>query len=164
MSTLHEIPSTLRHFLDKSEAAYEVIKHPRDYFAQATAENTHTRGSRFAKCVMVWADNYYAMVVLRADRRLDLRLLRRAMGAKDVGLVREEEMDRLFPDCEVGAEPPMGKLYDLPMFVDEELAAAEIITFNAGTHEDAIRMLYGDFARVTEPVVVRCAMEEGSGE
>jgi Ala-tRNA(Pro) deacylase len=59
----------------------------------------------------------------------------------------------LFPDCELGAMPPLGSLYNLPVFVDESLAADEAIVFNAGTHRDAIRMLYDDFVRLTKPRV-----------
>jgi Ala-tRNA(Pro) deacylase len=159
MSTTHEIPSSVKKYLDASGVPYEIIEHAPDFVAQRTAEATHTPGRRFAKCVLIWADNYYAMVVLPADHFVDFDRLRVALGAREAGLVREEEMRRLFPDCEVGAEPPFGVLYQLPMFFDTRLDQAETMTFNAGTHEEVIRMLVTDFKRITQPTVIDVACD-----
>jgi len=63
----------------------------------------------------------------------------------------------LFPDCELGAMPPFGSLYNLRVFVDESLAADEEIVFNAGTHRDAIRMRFADFARLAKPTMTSLA-------
>jgi Ala-tRNA(Pro) deacylase len=159
MFILHEIPFSLQKYLDSNDVPYELIPHPRDYCAQETAADTHTPGRFFAKCVLVWIDNYYAMVVVPADHIIDSTLLRDAVQARNTGLVREEEMNRLFPDCEIGAEPPFGHLYDLPVFVDSRLAVQPTITFNAGTHEMAVRMSFDDFERLTAPTIVECAVK-----
>jgi Ala-tRNA(Pro) deacylase len=157
MSTLTPPPTYFDHYLTDHGIPHEVIPHPRDYMAQATAADTHTPGRAFAKCVLVWIDNYYAMVVLPADHRVDFSLLLRETGAVQAGLVREEEMLNLFPDCELGAEPPFGKLYDLPVFVAAQIADQPSITFNAGSHDVAIRMSYFEFACLVEPTVLDCA-------
>ena len=49
--------------------------------------------------------------------------------------------------------PPLGPLYRQTVFVDGALAAEKRIVFNAGTHGDAIAMLYEDFAAITHPIV-----------
>lgn len=157
MSAILGISASLKQYLDENDAHYELVPHRRDYSAQAAAADTHTPGKAFAKCVLIWADNYYALVVLPADHRLDFALLRDSIGATDAGLVREEEMLRLFPDCELGAEPPFGNLYDLPVYVASQLAADDTITFNGGTHEEAVRMPYREFERLVEPTVIDCA-------
>jgi Ala-tRNA(Pro) deacylase len=159
MSVLHEIPSSIKKYLDDRGTRYEVLRHARDYGAQYTAADTHTPGRKFAKCVLAWIDNYYAMVVLPADHRVDFDKLRRELRAKDAGLVREEEMRRLFPDCEVGAEPPFGNLYDLPVYMDAPIADDDTITFNAGTHDEVIRMRVEEFERLTDPSVIDCSVK-----
>jgi len=58
---------------------------------------------------------------------------------KSVRPAAEQEFSSLFPDCELGAMPPFGSLYNLAVYVDESLAADDAIVFNAGTHRDAIR-------------------------
>jgi Ala-tRNA(Pro) deacylase len=157
MTTSHHIPTSLIHYLDQYEAHYEVIPHKRDFTALSAAADTHTPPASFAKCVLVWIDNYYAMVVTTADSWVDLRMLRDSLNANDAGLVREEEMHKLFPDCELGAEPIFGNLYDLPVIVDTLLSRDEMITFNAGTHDEAIRMPFAEFARLVEPQILDCA-------
>jgi Ala-tRNA(Pro) deacylase len=159
MALIHEIPTSIKKYLDEHGTRYEVVPHPRDYSAQYTAADTHTPGKEFAKCVLVWVDNYYAMVVLPADHRVDFERFRRIMGAKDAGLVREEEMHRLFPDCEIGAEPPFGNLYELPVFMATPITEDDTITFNAGTHDEAIRMAVAEFERLTDPSVIDCSVK-----
>jgi Ala-tRNA(Pro) deacylase len=159
MTAVHEIPTSIKKYLDEHGTRYEIVHHARDYGAQYTAADTHTPGRKFAKCVLAWIDNYYAMVVLPADHRLDFDALRRALRAKDAGLVREEEMVRLFPDCEVGAEPPFGNLYDLPVYIAAPIADDDTITFNAGTHDEAIRMTVEVFERLTDPSVIDCSIK-----
>ena len=154
MSAIFGIPPVLKQYLDSHGAHYELIPHQRDYLAQVAAAHTHTPGREFAKCVLVWIDNYYAMLVLPADHKVDFTLLRDAVHAKEAGLVREEEMLSLFPDCELGAEPPFGNLYDLPVFVATQLTVDDIITFNAGTHDEAIRMPYLEFSWCVDPSVI----------
>jgi Ala-tRNA(Pro) deacylase len=75
-------------------------------------------------------------------------------------LASEDDFERLCPDCEVGAAPPFGNLYDVPVYASTSLAADEQITFNAGTHSDAVRMLYGDFERLVKPRVLGLCKHE----
>jgi len=157
MTTLHAIPSTIRKYLDELGAHYEVIDHPREIDAQRTAAVTHTPGGMFAKCLLVKIDGNYALVVLPADHRLDTPALAKAAMAKEAELVGEEEMERVFPDCEIGAEPPLGELYGMPVYVAAPLADAKTITFNAGTHEQAVRMPFKDFEQLALPTVVDCS-------
>jgi Ala-tRNA(Pro) deacylase len=72
-------------------------------------------------------------------------------------MASEEEIQHLFPDCEVGAMPPFGSLYHLPTFIDESLTEDDRIVFEAQNHEEAIRMSYRDYETVEHPVHARFA-------
>ncbi|UCE86958.1 MAG: YbaK/EbsC family protein [Deltaproteobacteria bacterium] len=148
----------LTNFLDENSVKYEVIHHAADYTAQEAAHDTHTPGIEFAKTVFACIDGRYAMVVLPAHRRVNWDHLRTALNATDVGLAKEEEMVDLCPDCDVGAEPPFGNLYGLPVYVSSEMMGDEHITFNAGTHEDAIRLRMDDYQRLVQPQVMDLSM------
>ncbi len=143
--------------LDEDGAEYEVIHHKTDYSALETAEDTRTPGWEFAKSVVLEIAGKNALAVLPAPARVDLAKLSEALGQGEVMLADEARMKELFPDCDVGAEPPFGTLYDLPVYVDPRLAEDEYITFNAGNHEEAIRMRYSDFARLVQPTVMALA-------
>jgi len=98
------------------------------------------------------------LAVLPAPNHVRLDQLGAEVG-KSLRLATEQEFSSLFPDCELGAMPPFGSLYNLPAYVDESLAADEAIVFNAGTHRDAIRMRYDDFVRVAKPQVCSFAQK-----
>jgi Ala-tRNA(Pro) deacylase len=94
-----------------------------------------------------------AMAVLPAARPVDLEAAGAALGGT-VELAREEEFASRFGDCEVGAEPPLGNIYGMPVYVDASLRVDPEIVFNAGTHAEAIRMRYADFERVVHPTAL----------
>ena len=141
-------------FLIQHQVPYLQIHHSPDFTSQETAAHTKTPGREFAKTVVLRIDNDFGLAVLPAPHRIDFEALRRWLNAQDIRLATEEEMRSLFPDCEVGAEPPLGGLYELPVYVSPVLARDEEITFNAGSHEEAIRMKYDDFARLTRPSII----------
>lgn len=143
----------LRKYLDEHHVHYELIPHPPTFTAQETAAVTHTPGKAMAKTLVVDINGQWAMVVLPATDQLDLARLRKVTGAAEVRLASEDDFKVLFDDCELGAMPPFGNLYDLPVFVDAHLREDEQIAFEAGSHHEMIRMPYADFERLVEPVV-----------
>ncbi len=151
---MSQIPQRLVSYLEEHAVTYESLHHHRDYTAQETAAHTHTPGREFAKTVLIWVDGSYAMVVLPAHHEVELEKLRLALQAQDVKLASEEEMRELCPDCEVGAISPLGNLYDLPVYLSTAMLADQQITFNAGTHEDVIRMARSDYERLVQPRVL----------
>jgi Ala-tRNA(Pro) deacylase len=150
----------LEELLDANSIEYEAIHHTTDYRATETAVDTHTRPGDFAKSVFIWVDGEYALAVLPATHTVSVGKLTRSLGAREVRLASEWEMKDLCPDCEVGAAPPFGNLFGLPVYVCPVLARDERITFNAGTHTDAVRMAYSDVERIVRPRVVHMSKHE----
>ncbi len=147
----------IQEFLRQANVAYSVFPHVPAYTAQDEAAVTHIPGRDWAKSVVCFADGEPIQAVVPADRKVDLDRLMLLADADSVRLAREDELDWLFPDCERGAMPPFGPLYNQRVFVDEGLTREERIVFNAGTHADAVMMRYADFAAITQPIVGRFA-------
>jgi Ala-tRNA(Pro) deacylase len=145
---------TLAKFLDENKIRYVRISHSPAYTAQEIAASAHIPGREVAKTVMVKVEGKMQMVVTCASCQVDLDELKRAVGAEKVELATEDEFRGLFPECELGAMPPFGNLFDMQVFVTEELAEDEEIAFNAGSHTELVRMSYRDFARLVEPTVL----------
>ena len=145
----------LKDFLDSQHISYTSIPHSTAYTAQGIAALTHISGKELAKTVMVKLDDNISMAVLPASKSVDLEMLKQAAGAKTAGLASEREFREKFPDCETGAMPPFGNLYNLPVFVEESLSRDREIAFNAGTHNELIRVSYEDFARVVKPTQLK---------
>jgi Ala-tRNA(Pro) deacylase len=103
------------------------------------------------------ADGEMVMLTLPAPYQVDLEKAGKVLGAEEARLAEEEEFEGVFPDCEVGAMPPFGNLYDLPVYVEEALAEDETIFFRAGTHTDTMSVRYADFEQLVEPTVAEFA-------
>jgi Ala-tRNA(Pro) deacylase len=149
------ISTRLRNLLEQNGIAFQVLPHDPAFTAQQLAARIHVPGRVFVKAVVVQLDDHYAIAAVPAHRLVDEKALARVAGAKQCRLATEAEFRDLFPECEVGAMPPVGRLYNLPTYVDDEVTRDESIVANAGTHAEAIRLRYLDLARVVEPVVGR---------
>lgn len=143
----------LRKCLDEHKVPYQVLRHHRCFTSSEIAQVLHVRGKDLAKVVIVKADGKQVMAVLPANFQVNLEAFARAAGAKKAELATEEEFRETFTDCEVGAMPPFGNLYGLPTWVDTTLTADDRIVFEAGTHEEAVKVAYADFARIVKPKV-----------
>ena len=149
------VPLRLKSFLDSNQIPYESLPHSTTYTAQGTATLMQISGKEIAKTVVLCAGvggEEIILAVLPGSKHVRFDKLAAAIG-KPVRLSTESEFSRLFPDCELGAMPPFGALYNLPVFVDESLAKDKEVVFNAGTHHDAVRMSYEDFVRLAQPTV-----------
>jgi len=144
----------LKAFLDENGVNYAVIQHSRAFTAQEIAELTHTPGKELAKTVMAVIAGKVAMIVIPASHRVDFKCLSEVAGTS-VELADEGDFVELFPNCDMGAMPPFGNLYDMPVYVSETLAEDESIAFSAGTHSEVIRLEYADFERLVNPIVGR---------
>ena len=145
--------SDLLRYLQSNKVEFHVMEHDPAFSAHDVAASAHVPESEMAKAILIRMDEHYWMAVLRADQRINEQMVRRVFGAKTVHLAHEEDLGLLFPDCQIGAMPPFGNLYGLPVLVEECLAEDEEIVFNACTHTKAIRMKFKDFRRLAKPVV-----------
>ena len=107
------------------------------------------------------ADGQPVLAVLPAHFSVDVERLRALVGAAALRLANESELTPLYPDCELGAMPPLGPLYGQRVFADKSLAQDPEIVFNAGTHTDAIRMAFDDFVRLVNPVIGEFGIRPG---
>lgn len=147
--------SRLKDFLDAHHIKYVSISHSLAYTAQGVAALAHIPGRDLAKTVVVKLDGVMALAVLPAIHHLDTQLLKKATATKMVEIASEDEFADKFPDCEAGAMPPFGNLYDMKVFVDETLSQEKQIAFNAGSHRELIQLAWADYELLVQPVVTR---------
>ena len=152
------VSQRIRDYLDSQKVSYECVPHAQAFAAQEVAQTLHVSGKRFAKVVVLEADGRLLMAVLPASHRLHLHELKEKLAdVQHLEMVPEGELAKFCPDCELGAIPPFGHLYGMDVWVDRALSESEEIMFNAGSHTDAIRMKYSDFAKLVMPQVARFA-------
>ena len=146
------IPPKVVYYLKENEIPFKRHWHARAVTGQELAAALHVSGYRVAKSVIVEADGVAYIAVLPAAEMLDEALFARAVGASDVRLLPEARFARFFPDCEVGAEPPFGGLFGLPVVLDERLAGEQPLVFRAGSHEETLEIRGDDFFALENPI------------
>lgn len=141
-------------YLKKAKVKCEVREHKPTFSAQQMAATEHEPGMFVAKPVIIKADDKFVMCVLPACRKIDLQALKKQLGAKSVELAEEEEIGKLFTDCELGAEPPFGNLYDMPTVMDKSLEDDDHIVFQAGSHDKAVKISMADYRKLVNPKIL----------
>ncbi len=142
------IARRLNQFLTEQQADYEIIAHHPTQSALATAKSCHIPLGQMAKAVLLDTQQDHLLVVLPADRRLELAELRSDLGTRP-HLTKESELAGIFDDCELGAVPPMGSEYGIETVVDDSLDCQPDIYFEAGDHTSLVHMSGAEFSRLT---------------
>jgi Ala-tRNA(Pro) deacylase len=144
----------VKKLLKEEGIKHEVIKHPTAYTAAEEAAVSHISGYEWAKTVIFFTkDEEPIMAVLPASYHVNPGKLEGLVGSGKLRLAEESEFSGLYPNCEPGAMPPFGNIYGQRVFVDTRLAEDERIVFNAGNHQEAVRLAYSDFERLANPVI-----------
>lgn len=146
----------LHQLLDRRGIAYEVASHPEAFTAQEVAAAEHITGWDVAKPVLLRVGQDVVMVVLPAPMEVDLDRAREAFGGEEVRLATEEEFRPLFPDAELGAEPPFGNgsLYDVPVYLDRSMRERERMICRDGSHTETVTLDTADYIGLVEPALV----------
>ncbi|HUN81421.1 MAG TPA: YbaK/EbsC family protein [Phycisphaerae bacterium] len=143
----------LESLLELRGIPFERHVHDVTYTSQELAEAEHVSGYMIAKPVIVKGWSGYAMCVVPASKRLDLTRAADALHEPEVSLAHESELARLFPGCELGAEPPVGGLFGMKTVMDRRLEQDEFLIMQSGTHSEAIKMRRRDYEDLCNPIV-----------
>jgi Ala-tRNA(Pro) deacylase len=97
-----------------------------------------------AKAVMVHDGQAHAMVVIPGDTWLHLDSLNADTG-RAFKLDDESDLSELLPDCAIGAVPALGPVYGIETFLDEALTTLAEVYFEAGDHQNLVKVRGEDF-------------------
>lgn len=147
------IVKKLKELLDKGKVKYEHVTHPEVFTMPEVAAVEHEKGQHVIKTVVLKADGQLVLAAVPAALKVDEEALAKLAKAKEVVVAEEHEFASAFPDCEVGAMPPFGSLYGIPLYLDKRLRECDEVVFNAGTHTDTVKMFFADFERLANPEI-----------
>lgn len=154
---------SVKRFLEEQGLGYEVISHREAFTTVEEARAAGVATDHVAKTLVVKTGEGEVLAVLPAHERLDMHKLRDVLRDNHARLATEDEMGREFREIELGAVPPLGDLFQLPVLMDAQLKDVEEVIFAGGTHRDSVKMSGGDFMKVTHPRIVDLAREPGEG-
>lgn len=151
----------LHEYLDSEGVDYEVVTHKEAYAAHDVAEAEHVTGWDVAKAIMLNIGGELAMVVVPAPVEVDLGKARETLGGADVRLAEESEFAETFDDCQLGAHPPFGNLYGVPVFLDETMRERSRMVCRDGSHTETVTVSTSDFRRLVDPEVIDVGRHPG---
>ena len=137
----------LQELLGKAGVRYQLVPHPRSRTSIETADYADIPGDRLVKAVVLEDEQGKLLAVLPSTRSVHLGHLTTQLDRR-VRLADEDEIPELFPDCKPGAIPPVGAAYGLRMVVDSALAGDGDVYFEAGDHENLVRVQAARFAQL----------------
>jgi Ala-tRNA(Pro) deacylase len=140
------IAPILQKHLDRN-VTYEVITHDPTMSSTRTAQACHVSGDRLAKAIVLRHDGRYMLAVLPASHHVRLADLKAQIG-DDVDLADEKEIKQLFPDCALGAVPPVGECYELDVIIDDSIQEQPDVYLEGGDHATLVHMDQAQFARL----------------
>lgn len=141
---LMAVAKTVVDYLDQRAVPYTIVTHSPTPSTRDIASRTHLPPESIAKGVVLWDQHGYVMAVLPANRYLNVHTLNRKLK-RDLRLADEQALRRMFRDCALGAIPPLGPAYGMPTVVDDHLVGQAQIYFEAGDHEELIRVSGEEF-------------------
>ena len=139
-------------FFDRKGVRCSHSVHVRAATARGVAESERMPAHELAKTVVYFGSSGFGIVVIPADKMVDLVKVGRLVGLSHIRLATERELEGLFPECEVGAMPPFGENIEMPVLVDAGIVG-EFIAFTLGTHRDVFRISFADFQRLARPKI-----------
>ena len=158
------VSTKLREYLDNAGVAYTTHPHRPAYTSQEIAQSLHVPGREMVKSVILKTDEgEIVMAVLSASDAANLHTLREEIGCGKLQLASETEFRDAFPTCKPGAMPPFGNIFNLPVFCDTNLSRNAELEFNAGGHDETIRMRFDDYKRLANPKMIHFAQPYLSG-
>jgi Ala-tRNA(Pro) deacylase len=143
------IAKTVEWYLNAQGVSYETLQHPHSGSSEETADAAFIWEDQLAKTVLLEDERGYLLAILPASCRIDLRKLGHQLHRK-LELATEGELSDLFPDCELGALPPLGRAYGIPSVYDDRLRKISSVYFEAGDHRDLIYMGGREFIDLLE--------------
>jgi Ala-tRNA(Pro) deacylase len=156
--------SVVTEHLQQQGSAFEVLAHRQAYTCADEARALGIDAGEVLKTVAVRVGGGYALMVIPASRRLDLRLVRDAVGDNHARLATEDELRRDFAGYELGALPPLGALVSARVCVDPEVLGHDTVAFAAGTQTESVKMrtqdLFGGARVTTIPLARRAARDD----
>lgn len=143
----------VKEHLERRGVAFEVIPHGQAYTSLEEAQALGIAAGECVKTVVVSAASGHVLVAVPGYRRLDMTLVRKAVGDNHARLATEEDLARDFSDYELGALPPLGSLLGAHVYVDPEVMGHDTVVFAAGSQTESVKIRTEDLFR-GEPVTV----------
>jgi aspartyl-tRNA synthetase len=135
-----------------SHVEYKAFEHAIARTSEESAAIRKTPLSWGAKAIVLYGDKKPMMVVVAADSKIDMKVLKIFTKIKDIRMATPDEVLQV-TTVPIGAVPPFGHIFNIPLYLDKKIQNNENVVFNAGYWTKSIQMKETDFEKVAKPII-----------
>jgi len=154
------IPEKVKRYLDSKNIDYEELAHKTVYTAYDAAQTLKKQLKEIAKTILIEADKTHVLVVLPADKKIDMEKLKKVLGAKKVSIPNEQVMIKVLK-IKPGTLSSFGKLHNLEVIVDKAMLGVKKAVISTGSFTDSVLMKVKDFIQSEEARLANIAISGG---
>lgn len=153
--------NSVKQYLDNRGMSYEILTHREVFTTTTEALETGVPSNKVAKTLVIKIKSGEMLAVLPANERIDMHKLRSIVDDNKARLATEEELGAEFTDLDLGAVPPLGDLFQMPVVMDSHFREIDEVIFASGTHRESFRVSGDDFINIARPLIADLADEQG---
>lgn len=142
----------IKKYLEENKIKFEELAHKTVYTAHDVAQTLKVKLGEIGKPLVIKADGKYMLILLPANRQLDIAKLKSKLGAKKIEIVSEKVMAQTLK-LKKEAVGAFGKLRQLKVYVDKNVLKNEKVILATSDFTKSIKMAVKDFVRLEEAVV-----------
>lgn len=135
----------------KHKVSVKVLEHEPVYTSADAAGKRGTSLEEGLKAILLYADEKPIMVAVVGNTKIDMGRLKKLFGFRDVRMATPEEVIAV-TSVPIGAVPPFGFLFSIPLYIDERVRKQSSVVFNAGLHTKSLRVKESDYELVEKPI------------
>ncbi len=151
---MEEVTKKVKGMLEGKGVEYKLLEHEPVYTSEQAAKVRGVSARTGVKALVVKPDRgKFLLVLVRADKRADLKAVAEKEGVRHVKLAKPEEVLEV-TGCEIGSVPPFGHLTPLKTYMDRDILDENEVNFNIGEHTKSVRMKAQDLLKVINPVFI----------
>jgi Ala-tRNA(Pro) deacylase len=143
-------------YFQERGVAYREIHHAPGGSTEEYHQAVGCRYEQQAKCLFLKvADSekvYHVICAIPAQKKVNMKALRKLLGAKEVGFASPEALKQI-TGCNFGELAPVGGLFGVPLLMEAGLLAESEIYLNAGRLDISFVINPLDLQRVESPIV-----------
>lgn len=151
MSSQQDVYDAIVTSLKSDGIKYQTYEHEPVHTSEDAARVRNTALHTGAKALLMYADGKAVMLTVPGDKKVDIKRFKTAFGCKDIRMATPEEVLRV-THVPIGAVPPFGHIFGIPLYMDTTLRQGESVVFNAGFHTKSISVSEKDYEKVAKPI------------
>ena len=138
--------------LQNAHIPFESFEHEPVHTSEEAAKVRDTDIKLGAKALVMYADGKPIMVAIAGDKKVDMKAFKKQFNVSDLRMATPEEVLRV-TSVAIGAVPPFGHIFGIPLFMDRSVQENETVIFNAGLHHRSIQMAREQYEKIARPTV-----------